>query len=215
LALLSHARYLERKFGTGPHTISVPRIEPAQDAPVTCDIPYPVSDIDFKKIVSILRLAVPYTGLILTTRESARFRNELLHLGISQISAGSRTSPGGYTNDRKNCQFSVSDGRCLEEVVRDITRLGFIPSFCTACYRLGRTGEDFMDLAKPGDIQNFCLPNALLTFKEYSLDYLPDRSEEISNLIAGEAKNICNPATREATLRKLGALERGKRDLFF
>jgi len=215
LALLSHAAYLEGKFGVGPHTISVPRVEPAHDAPLSLKPPYPVSDIDFKKIVAVLRLAVPYTGLILTTREKASFRNELLGLGISQISAGSRTNPGGYSHDEEEGQFSVSDSRSLGEVVRDITDLGFIPSFCTACYRSGRTGRDFMDLAKPGEIHTFCLPNALLTFKEYVLDQYPAHCQRLSRLIVQEAHSIPNPVLRRATLSKLKEMETGKRDLYF
>ena len=215
LGLLSHARYLEDKFCVGPHTISVPRIKPAQGAPVSINPPCAVSALDFKKIVAVLRLTVPYTGMILSTREKASLRNELLDLGISQISAGSRTNPGGYTQKDNAGQFSVSDNRSLKEVVTDMTRLGYIPSFCTACYRVGRTGEDFMDLAKPGDIHNFCLPNALLTFKEYALDYCPDNSDEISGIIAKEAGSIFNATVKEETLKKLKELEKGKRDLFF
>ncbi|MCX5716349.1 MAG: [FeFe] hydrogenase H-cluster radical SAM maturase HydG [Candidatus Omnitrophica bacterium] len=215
LALLCHAHHLEAKFGVGPHTISVPRIEPASGAPVSLKPPYPVSDPDFKKIVAVLRLAVPYTGLILTTRESAAFRNELLRLGISQISAGSRTNPGGYAKGKDAGQFSVSDNRSLEQVVGDIIKMGFIPSFCTACYRKGRTGEDFMDLAKPGDIQDFCLPNALLTFKEYLLDYYKALPQQAKALVDKEIKGISSPAIKKTTLARLKELENGRRDLFF
>lgn len=215
LSLLCHTQYLEERFGVGPHTISVPRIEPAMGAPLSLKPPYQVCDIDFKKIAAVLRLAVPYTGMILTTRERAQFRNELINLGISQISAGSKTNPGGYSNADENGQFSISDNRSLKEVVEDITNLGFIPSFCTACYRVGRTGEDFMSLAKPGEIQNFCLPNALLTFKEYILDYYIEGDAEISNFIIREAQNISNPIIKNATLNKLKEIETGRRDIFF
>lgn len=215
LGLLSHARYLEKKFGVGPHTISVPRIEPAEGAPMSLDVPHEVTDRDFKKIVAVLRLAVPYTGMILTTREKASFRNELLNLGISQISAGSRTSPGGYCADGKTAQFSVSDNRSLRQVVEDVSGMGFIPSFCTACYRVGRTGGDFMELAKPGEIQNFCRPNALLTLKEYILDYRPTHRARIKRLIAKEANAIFDPTVKKATLDKLKEIESGKRDIFF
>jgi len=217
LAMLAHAAHLEKKFGAGPHTVSVPRIEPAEGADVSLNVPYPVSDMDFKKIVAVLRLAVPYTGLILSTREGAALRNELLDLGISQISAGSRTNPGGYTRQEKRStsQFCVSDNRSLAQIMDDIARLGFIPSFCTACYRVGRTGEAFMDLAKPGEIQNFCLPNALLTFKEYLLDYHKGGSKRADGLIDKEASKIADPKIKALTLSKLKQIEAGKRDLFF
>lgn len=172
LALLEHTRYLEEKFGVGPHTISVPRLEPATGSTLASDPPYPVSNTNFCKIVAILRLAVPSTGIIMSTRETAKLRQETLALGVSQISAGSRTNPGGYSNKSENAsQFSLGDHRPLDEVIRDIAALGYIPSFCTACYRLGRTGEHFMDLAKSGRIKNMCAPNALLTFQEYLQDY--------------------------------------------
>lgn len=171
LALLYHAMHLEERFGVGPHTISVPRIEPASGAPLSINPPCPVSDFDFKKLIAIIRMAVPYTGMILTTRERPELRGEAFMLGISQISAGSRTSPGGYTAYNPNEQFSLGDHRPLRDVVLDISKRGFYPSFCTACYRLGRTGKDFMALAKPGLIRQFCTPNSLLTYKEYLLDY--------------------------------------------
>ena len=175
LSLLYHSQELDKKFGIGPHTISIPRIEPALNAPIAKNPPAPVSDNDFKKLVAILRLAVPYTGMILSTRETANMRNEVFGLGISQISAGSRTNPGGYKSAKQGQpdseQFSLHDSRSLLEVIKDISRMGYSPSFCTACYRLGRTGQDFMNLAKPGLINQYCLPNSLLTFKEYLLDY--------------------------------------------
>jgi 2-iminoacetate synthase len=172
LAMLQQIERLERRHGVGPHTISVPRLEPATGSDVSIRPPCPVSDVDFRMIVAILRLAVPYTGIIMSTRETAKVRRETFALGVSQISAGSRTNPGGYSSeDASEAQFSLGDHRPLDEVIRDIAALGYIPSFCTACYRLGRTGRDFMDLARPGDIRAHCDPNALGTFLEYLLDY--------------------------------------------
>jgi len=173
LALLEHAKHLEKKFGCGPHTISIPRIEPAKGAPLSNNVPFPVSDKDFKKLVAILRLAVPYTGIILSTRESESLRNELFNYVVSQISAGSRTNPGAYSNPEKsnNGQFSLGDHRTLEEVISALIDGGFIPSFCTSCYRKGRVGKDFMDLAKPGLIKKFCTPNGILSFVEYLINF--------------------------------------------
>ncbi len=173
LALMQHIEHLEKAFGVGPHTISVPRLEPAYGSDIASQPPFPVSDIDFRKIVAILRLAVPYTGIIMSTRETPNIRRETFALGVSQISAGSRTNPGGYAEDEEydGSQFSLGDHRTVDEVIRDIASLGYIPSFCTACYRLGRTGQDFMDLAKPGKIKDHCDVNALSTFVEYLEDY--------------------------------------------
>jgi 2-iminoacetate synthase len=220
LALLAHAQELEKEFGCGPHTISVPRIEPAHNTPLSQNPPAPVSDEEFKKIVAILRLAVPYTGIILSTRETAKMRNELFGLGISQISAGSRTNPGGYKTSRKKNrtaeQFSMHDNRSLLAVIKDISRLGYAPSFCTACYRLGRTGKDFMDLAKPGLIQQFCLPNSLITFQEYLMDYGDAAAKRLgAKVIARELAGIKNKSTRLKTRRALSRLENGERDLYF
>lgn len=217
LALLSHAQELEKKFGCGPHTISVPRIEPAHNTPLSYNPPAPVSDNAFKQIVAILRLAVPYTGLILSTRESAKLRNEVFGLGISQISAGSRTNPGGYKASRsKNHtaeQFSMHDNRSLLEVIKDISRMGYSPSFCTACYRLGRTGKDFMDLAKPGLIQKFCLPNSLITFKEYLLDYGDAAARQLGAKVI--ARELAGMKNKTAIQQALSRLENGERDICF
>ncbi len=216
LALLAHANYLEEKFGAGPHTISVPRLEPAEGAPLASSPPSPVSDSDFKKIVAVLRMAVPYTGMILSTREKPPYRDEIFKLGISQISAGSKTNPGGYTEKVSGAQFSVSDERSLSQTVSDILEEGFYPSFCTACYRVGRTGEDFMKLAKPGEIRNFCTPNCILTFKEYLLDYAsPELREKGEKFLEKEMLEIEDEIRREITRKKLGELENGKRDLYF
>jgi len=174
LAMQQHIQHLEEKFGVGPHTISVPRIEPAVGSSLAERPPYVVSDDDFKKIVAILRLAVPYTGIIMSTRENAETRRATFALGVSQISAGSRCNPGGYaeTGDGHDAeQFQLGDHRSLDEVVRDVASLGYTPSFCTACYRMGRTGADFMDLAKPGLIKAHCSPNALSSCMEYLMGY--------------------------------------------
>jgi 2-iminoacetate synthase len=171
MAMLQHIKHLEDRFGFGVHTISVPRIEPATGSDLSMNPPYPVDDLSFKKILAILRVTVPYTGMILSTRENAQMRKEALSMGISQISAGSRTNPGGYSEDSSLEQFSLGDHRSLDEVIKDIASMGYVPSFCTGCYRLGRTGADFMDLAKPGLIKHYCLPNALTTFAEYLVNY--------------------------------------------
>jgi 2-iminoacetate synthase len=217
IALLAHADYLDRRYGAGPHTLSVPRIEPAEGAPMSTEVPYPLDDETFKRIVAVLRLAVPYTGIILSTRESPKLRDELIALGVSQISAGSRTSPGGYSADGEapTAQFQVGDHRSLDEVIGCLCKSGFTPSFCTACYRSGRTGPDFMYLAKPGFIQNFCTPNAILTFKEYLLDYAsPQVREEGERLIAKRVEELPTEALRERVRSMLARLEAGERDLF-
>jgi len=219
LAMLMHSKHLDEKFGSGPHTISVPRMEPAQNAPAANNAPYPVSDDDFKKLVAVIRCAVPYTGMILSTRESAEMRKELFHLGVSQISAGSKTSPGGYfegeINPENEEQFALSDTRPTSLVIKDMIKQGFIPSFCTGCYRLGRTGKDFMDLAKPGLIQNFCQPNALLTLQEYLEDYADIDVKKIGEeLIAKESDKIKNEKIRETFLKNLEKIKKGERDLY-
>ena len=194
LAMLEHAASLEREFGAGPHTISVPRIEPAVGSPLSLHHPHHVSDGDFLKLVALLRLAVPYTGIIMSTRESPAIRRATLQLGVSQISAGSRTDPGGYSDDSgptDGGQFQLGDHRPLDEVVRDVAAMGFTPSFCTACYRLGRTGADFMDLAKPGEIKSHCDPNALSTFQEYLIDYAtPATRREGEAIIAKRSASV-------------------------
>ena len=216
LALLYHAMHLEDVFGIGPHTISVPRLGPAQGSNIADHPPYPLSDTDLKKVIAVLRLAVPYTGIILSTRENAALRNELIYLGVSQLSAGSKTLPGSYSGEKKTQgQFNISDERSLSEVIEDITTRGFIPSFCTSCYRSGRTGENFMDLAKPGDIKEFCQPNALLTFEEYLLDYNPELAGKAKALLSSEISKISDPEVRQMTSVKMKSLLQGKRDLFF
>jgi 2-iminoacetate synthase len=218
LALMQHVEHLERMFGVGPHTISVPRIEPASGSALAEHPPYAVSDVDFRKIVAILRLAVPYTGLILSTRESAEMRHETFALGISQISAGSRTNPGGYGADpgdpRYAEQFSLGDHRTLDEVVRDAASLGFVPSFCTACYRLGRTGADFMDVAKPGAIKEHCNPNALATFEEYLLDYGSEETRREGEARISQTLEEMEPELKEKAGKMVELVKSGRRDVF-
>ncbi|RJQ30824.1 MAG: [FeFe] hydrogenase H-cluster radical SAM maturase HydG [Peptococcaceae bacterium] len=225
LSLLLHVRYLEESAGVGPHTISVPRLRPAPGVDLL-QFPYLVSDSDFKKLVAVLRLAVPYTGLILSTRERPSLRSELISLGVSQLSAGSSTGVGGYGNRAKagssagngeaDTQFSVEDRRTLDEVVGDVCRTGYLPSFCTACYRQGRTGERFMAMAKSGLIQDLCTPNALLTLQEYLLDYAsPETIVAGERVIKDQVSLIGCPSMRFLTGIKLQEIKRGERDLFF
>ena len=219
MGLLLHARQLEKDCGVGPHTISIPRLEPAFNAPAAIKPPHPVSDHDFKKLVAIIRMAVPYTGMILSTRENPAMRSEVFALGISQISAGSRTNPGGYQEDSSEAfraaQFNLGDTRTLDEVILDITEHGHIPSFCTACYRLGRTGKDFMDLAKPGLIQKFCQTNALYSFKEYLLDYAsPQTRVAGGNLIEQMLRDTFKTKRKNSVINKIKQIEEGKRDVF-
>jgi 2-iminoacetate synthase len=217
LGLLQHIRSLEKTYGIGPHTISVPRLEPADGSDIASNPPYPVSDPAFKKIVAILRLAVPYTGIIMSTRETAEMRAETFALGVSQISAGSRTNPGGYAEKEKTgAQFQLGDHRNLDEVIADVVGMGYIPSFCTACYRQGRTGGDFMDLAKPGLIKQFCLPNALMTFKEYLEDYArPETRKAGLALIEKNMNAIPTSGCRAETGERLRKIEKGERNLYF
>jgi 2-iminoacetate synthase len=219
LGLLLHALQLEKDCGVGPHTMSVPRLEPAFNAPAAIKPPHPVSDHDFKKLVAIIRMAVPYTGMILSTRETAALRSEVFALGISQISAGSRTNPGGYQDDSSEAfraaQFNLGDTRTLDEVILDITEHGHIPSFCTACYRLGRTGKDFMDLAKPGLIQKFCQTNAVFTFKEYLLDYASASTREAGDkLIQKMLDETFKTKRKKMVCDRLQQIEEGTRDVY-
>jgi 2-iminoacetate synthase len=215
LAMLQHIRELERVFGVGPHTISMPRLEPAIGSDMASNPPQPVSDIDFRKIVAILRLAVPYTGMIMSTRETANLRRETFALGVSQISAGSRTNPGGYAEDEQfdTAQFQLGDHRTLDAVIRDVADLGYIPSFCTACYRLGRTGMDFMDLAKPGDIKHHCDPNALSTFLEYLEDYGSKGTRAVGEPLIARKTAEMDPVRRAHTEKMLAKVRAGERDV--
>jgi 2-iminoacetate synthase len=218
LALIQHAKHLDSKYNVGPHTISIPRIEPAQNAPAAIDVPNQVSDQEFKKLVAVLRCAVPYTGIILSTRESPSIRTELFNLGVSQISAGSKTNPGGYkeslVNPEDEEQFLLNDTRSTGEIIDSVIDQGFVPSFCTGCYRKGRVGKDFMDLAKPGLIQLHCLPNALTTLKEYLEDYSKDKTKGDA-LIDKEINNIPDDKRKEKTKEYLKKIENGERDLYF
>jgi len=215
LALMQHIRHLERRFGVGPHTVSVPRLEPATGSDIALHPPHAVSDVDFRKIVATLRLAVPYTGIIMSTREAANIRRETFALGVSQISAGSRTNPGGYADEERAdaSQFCLGDHRGLDEVVRDVASLGYIPSFCTGCYRLGRTGADFMDLAKPGDIKQHCDPNGLSTFLEYLIDYASPETRAVGERCIAEALDSMDAWPRERATQLMGKVKAGERDV--
>ena len=219
VGLLMHAEHLEAAMGVGPHTISVPRIRPADDVNPE-DFSNAISDDIFAKIVTVLRIAVPYTGMILSTRESEMTREKVLTLGISQISGGSRTSVGGYVEpepaEDNSAQFDVNDKRSLDEVVNWLLKLGYIPSFCTACYREGRTGDRFMSLVKSGQIANCCQPNALMTLKEYLEDYASkDTKLKGENVIAREMPNIANEKVRTIAALRLEEIVNGKRDFRF
>ncbi|MGB9920877.1 MAG: [FeFe] hydrogenase H-cluster radical SAM maturase HydG [Moorellales bacterium] len=221
LALLFHARSLEETFGVGPHTISVPRLRPALGVSLE-DFPHLVPDEDFLKIVAVIRLAVPYTGMIISTRESPELRSVLFGLGISQLSAGSSTGVGGYSRRRAQAaqeqapQFELEDTRSPDEVILDLCHRGFLPSYCTACYRRGRTGERFMALAKTGQIQNVCQPNAILTFQEYLLDYAsPATREAGERMLREQLESIPSPTVRRQTEERLERIRQGERDLYF
>ena len=218
--LLMHAEHLEAVWGVGPHTISVPRLCPADDIDVN-DFDNSINDDIFAKIVACIRIAVPYTGMIISTRESQKTRERVLHLGISQISGGSRTSVGGYAEeepaDEDSSQFDLSDRRTLDEIVKWLMDMDYIPSFCTACYRAGRTSDRFMSLCKSGQIQNCCHPNALMTLKEYLEDYAAPATKEVGEkLILKEIQNIPNEKVKERVLQYLDEMENGgKRDFRF
>jgi 2-iminoacetate synthase len=216
LAMMQHIAHLEERFGVGCHTISVPRMEPAFGSDTSLHPPCPVSDDDFKRIVAILRLAVPYTGIIMSTRENAEMRRATFALGVSQISGGSRTNPGGYATPVKEqaAQFERGDHRCLDEVVRDIAEGGRVPSFCTACYRMGRTGADFMDLAKPGLIREMCGPNALSSFVEYMLDYGSPETIAAGDKAIAEELDAMDPQLRRYSETMIRKVRAGKRDVF-
>ena len=219
VGILMHAEHLEARFGVGPHTISVPRIRPADDIDPK-DFPNAVTDEVFRRIVAVLRLAVPYTGMIVSTRESQRSRELVLDVGVSQLSGGSKTSVGGYAEGiedaEESAQFDISDNRTLDEIVGWLLNLGYIPSFCTACYREGRTGDRFMSLAKRGLIGNCCAPNALMTLAEYLEDYAsPMVKVEGAKMIERLTQVIPSAKVREITERNLRAIAEGKRDFRF
>ena len=216
--LLMHAEHLEAVHGVGPHTISVPRVKHADDIDPD-EFDNGIDDDTFLKICACIRVAVPYTGMIMSTRENQSVRERALHLGISQVSGGSRTSVGGYTEEERphdTEQFDVSDNRTLDEVVAWLMELGYIPSFCTACYREGRTGDRFMSLCKSGQIQNCCHPNALMTLKEYLMDYAAPETKAIGEkLIQAELENIPKEKVKEICKDHLEKIEQGIRDFRF
>ena len=217
LGMLQHIAHLEQRFGVGCHTISVPRLEPALGSELSTHSPHQMSDPDFLKAVAILRLAVPYTGIIMSTRETSELRRQTLALGVSQISGGSRVNPGGYVEGdpvAEGEQFCMGDHRTLDEVIRDLCADGYLPSFCTACYRLGRTGGDFMDLAKPGEIKFHCDPNALSTFQEYLLDYASPATLEVGERLIAEALTAMDPVARATSEGLLAQVRSGKRDAY-
>jgi 2-iminoacetate synthase len=221
LGLIYHALHLEERFGVGPHTISVPRLRPARGVTLET-FPHLMADRDFKKIVAILRLAVPYTGIILSTRERPGFRDEVIKVGVSQISAGSQTGVGAYRHEHRADledevpQFAVDDNRTPDEIIASLAKSGYIPSYCTACYRQGRTGDRFMEFAKTGEIQNLCQPNAILTFKEYLLDYASDSTRRTGEeAIKAHLEMIPSEKVRKETEKRLARLEQGERDFYF
>ena len=220
LAMVTHARYLQEKFGVGPHTLSFPRIKPA--AGLDLKLEWQVSDWEYKRLVAILRLAVPYTGLIMTAREPAELRREVLAFGVSQIDAGTKLEIGGYQEKREKDtqtlnreQFKVGDTRSLDEVIGEILDGGYIPSFCTSCYRLGRTGEHFMEYAIPGFIGKFCTPNAIMTLAEYLQDYASPEVKAKGHAVIEREVAKLEPKLREEALRRLDRIKNGERDLYF
>lgn len=219
VGLLMHAEHLEAAMGVGPHTISVPRIRPADDIDPE-NFSNAISDEIFEKIVAIIRIAVPYTGMIISTRESKKTRERVLELGVSQISGGSKTSVGGYAEpepeDDNSAQFDVNDNRTLDEIIDWLLELGYIPSFCTACYREGRTGDRFMRLVKTGQISNCCHPNALMTLKEYLEDYAtPKTKKNGETLVAKQIETIPSEKIKEVLKQHLEEIENGQRDFRF
>jgi len=218
LAMMQHIFHLEEQFnGVGPHTISIPRLEPASNAPLDgTNSSWMVADEDFRTLVAILRIAVPYTGMILSTRENPETRQSLFDFGISQISAGSKTDPGGYLHSEheKAEQFQLGDHRPLDEVVRDVVQLGYMPSFCTACYRSGRTGDRFMDLAKSGNIGKICAPNALTTFEEYLNQYSDEQTRDAARQLIEKELSEMPESVRARTLKMMKEIDEGKTDVY-
>ena len=218
LAIMEHARHLEEDYGCGPHTVSFPRIEPAEGTPFSLpeNIPHPVADKDFMKIISIIRIAMPYTGIIISTRERPEMRDKLVKYGVSQISAASETNPGGYEEDNTGAQFTLGDHRSLDEVISMMIDGGYIPSFCTGCYRKGRTGADFMDLAKPGLIKEYCKPNAMFTFREYLEDYAsPETKAKGLELLKKLTQTFPKEELKRRVEGNLCKIGDGERDLYF
>lgn len=217
IAILMHAEHLEALYGVGPHTISVPRIRKADDIDVS-SFKNAVDDETFKKIVALIRIAVPYTGMIVSTRENKECRKELLELGISQISGGSKTSVGGYykKEEEDSSQFEVNDNRTLDEVIKWLMELEYLPSFCTACYGSGRVGDRFMELCKDRQIHNFCHPNAIMTLKEYLLDYASLDTQKIGEaLISKEIEKIIDPNIKQTVKENIDKIIKGTRNFKF
>lgn len=228
LATLMHANHLESTYGAGPHTISVPRMRPADGSDVSLAPPCPVNDADFKKLVAVLRIAVPYTGMILSTRESPEMRRELLKLGMSQLSAGSKTDVGSYHRDNSDQsaevlsdkianagQFTLADHRSVNEIIVELMKEGYVPSWCTACYRKGRTGEHFMKIAKAGNIHNFCHPNSLMTLQEYLNDYGTEEEKALgAQVIERELGKGLSESAERLTRRKLKKINEGEHDVY-
>jgi 2-iminoacetate synthase len=217
LAMLMHIEHLEKTFGVGPHTISVPRIEPAPGSSYAEHGQYPITNEDFKKLVAVLRLSVPYTGIIMSTRETAQMRDELVNLGVSQISAESKVTPGGYESDNAHNesnerQFSLGDQRTLNEIAGSLISRGLIPSFCAACYRKNRTGEHFMDLAKPGEIKHMCDINALVTLKEYLEDFATPEIKASGYKLIDDYKKNLDEASLKALEKFFKNIDAGVRD---
>jgi 2-iminoacetate synthase len=221
LGLLHHTIDLEKKFnGVGPHTISFPRLEPAQNAPIGQNPPYPVSDRDFKRLVAVIRLSVPYTGMILTAREPAHVRREVIKVGVTQMDASTKIGIGAYSDSKDmqeagRQQFMIGDTRSLDEVTRELAEMGYLTSFCTADYRCGRTGSVFMNIAKKGKIQHLCLPNAILTFKEYLLDYATKETKELGEKLIEEKVEDVPESIKKVVKERLQSIENGERDLYF
>ncbi len=217
LAMMMHNEHLEKEFGVGFHTISVPRMKKAEGMNLE-EYPNLIDDDTFKKIVAILRVAVPFTGIILSTRESAELRREVIKYGVSQVSAGSCTGVGGYREGetrKESTQFDVADQRTPLEVLKELLDEGYLPSYCTACYRSGRTGDRFMQLAKSGNIQNVCQPNALMTLMEYAMDFGDDElRERVFKILEKEVEKITSPEMKELTIKNLKLIREGQRDLF-
>ncbi|MFZ7134066.1 MAG: [FeFe] hydrogenase H-cluster radical SAM maturase HydG [Eubacteriales bacterium] len=216
MGLMMHRDHLEEKYGVGPHTISLPRIRKATDVDIT-GFPHAVQDEDFRKITAIIRCAVPYTGIIISTREDAAMREDLIHMGVSQLSSGSKTDVGGYSEDDPyEDQFQLADHRSSGEIIQVLLNKGFLPSYCTACYRTGRTGDRFMQVAKAGNIHNLCHPNAILTLMEYLLDYADNNLKILGEKVIQEnIQRIPNEKMKMETITRLKQIKNGERDLFF
>ena len=219
LALLEHSKHLLESYGVGPHTLSIPRIEAAEGSDLSKNPPHAITDEQFKKIVSVLRLSVPYTGMILTTRESEKMRAEVLELGVSQMSAGSKTNPGGYckaTPGNSTEQFVRADVRDINEIVKYLAEHDYMPSFCTSCYRVGRVGKKFMEQARTGEIKKFCEPNAIATFAEFLNDYAKDETKVAGRaLIQRELEKMPESAMKARLGEILIQVDGGKRDIIF